>query len=364
MNTYVLPWLHFVLLLLTAAAGGFAMVQLSLAGIGVIATSPQRKADALGRVKWIVLGTVVALSTYFLAHMIGYEASLMLPRSSSANTPTVNFGQQPIPTLPGYNNNSGLGGWVESMVFSSLADILSLFAMVFWALTGFTGPSAMVRLNIQTSSNGDVMGIFAPQTWSAMMYVQHSLYFLIGVAALISFVLQGIQIQNAPSSAVAKERTVALLKSVLLTGLLMGLTPYLLGLANAGVSDLTQYILQLMKVHTSQLAQNTMLDTLFGQSPGTASMYTKIKLLSGASVANSLFDLIYSIVNFATWVVYQWRRVVLGLLITLMPLFYIGLVTGKKPDLAVHWWKEVVAYLLIPFVASLFLLVAQVFIGI
>lgn len=340
------------------------MVQLALAGMGVIGSAPQRKEDAVGRVKWILLGTAVALATYFLAHMVGYEASLIAPGGTNPNSPIVNFGQQKVPTLPGYSNTSGVGGWVESIIFTSLSDILSLFAMVFWSLTGFTGPSAMIKLNIQTASNGDVMGIFAPQTWSAMMYVQHSLYFLIGVSALISFVLQGIQIQNAPSSSVAKERAMNLFKSVLLTGFLLGVTPYLLGLVNSGVSDLTQYILQIMTVHTEQLTQNTMLYTLFGQSPGTASMYTKIKLLDGASVANSLFDLVYSIVNFCTWVVYQWRRVVLGLLITLMPLFYVGLVTGKKPDLAVHWWKEVVAYMTIPFVASLFLLVAQVFLGI
>lgn len=364
MHTYVLPWVHFVLLLLTAAAGGFAMVQMALTGVGVIGSNPTRKAEAIGRVKWIMLGVVVSLSTYFLAHMVGYEATLISPNTGTSTAPTASFGQQAIPTLPGYNNTPGVAGFVEAAVFSTLADLISMFAMVFWVLTGFTGPGAMIRLNIQTPTNGDVMGIFAPQTWTAMMYVQHSLYFLIGVSALISFVIQGIQIQNAPSSSVAKERAMALFRSVLLTGFLIGLTPYLLGLLNAGVSDFTQYILQLMTVHTQQLAQNTMLDTLFGQSPGSAAAYSKIKLLSGASVANSLFDLVYSIVNFATWLVYQWRRVVLGLMITLMPLFYVGLVTGKKPDLAIHWWKEVTAYMLIPFVASLFLLVAQVFIGI
>lgn len=340
------------------------MVQIALTGIHVMGTAPSRKAEAIGRVKWIVLGTIVALSTYFLANLVGYEASLVSPGAASPTVPSVSFGTQQVPSLPGYGTNSGVAGWIESAVFSTLSDVISLFAMVFWALTGFTGPSSMIRLNIQTDTNGYVMGIFASQTWSAMMYVQHSLYFLIGISALISFVLQGIQIQNAPSSSVAKERATALFRSVMLTGFLIGATPYLLGLANAGVSDLTQYILQLMTVHTDQLAKNTMLDVLFGQTPLASSAFTKLKLLSGASVANSLFDLVYSIVNFATWLVYQWRRVVLGLLITLMPLFYVGLVTGKKPDLAIHWWKEVLAYLLIPFVASLFLLVAQVFIGI
>lgn len=364
MHTYVLPWVHFVLLLLTAAAAGFAMVQIALAGIGVIGAGPSRKAEAIGKVKWIVLGIVVALSTYFLAHMVAYEATLVAPSTANSTAPTASFGQQTLTNLPGNPSSTGVAGWIEGAVFSTFAAMINLFAMVFWTLTGFTGPGAMIKLNIQTVTNGDVMGIFAPQTWNAMMYVQHSLYFLIGVAALISFVIQGIQIQNAPSSSVAKERAMNLFRSVLLTGFLLGLTPYLLGLLNAGVSDFTQYILQIMTVHTGQLAQNTMLDTLFGQSPGTAAAYSKLKLFGGASVANALFDLVYSVVNFATWLVYQWRRVVLGLFITLMPLFYVGLATGKKPDLAIHWWKEVTAYLLIPFVASLFLLVAQVFIGI
>ena len=364
MHTYVLPWVHFVLLLLTAAAAGFAMVQVALAGFGVMASGPSRKAEAIGKVKWIVLGVAVALSTYFLASMVGYEASIVAPAVPTPSTPTASFGQQTLTNLPGQSAPSGVAGWIETAVFATIADMINLFAMVFWTLTGFTGPSAMIKLNIQTATNGDVMGIFAPQTWNAMMYVQHSLYFLISVSALISFVLQGIQIQNAPSSSVAKERAMNLFKSVLLTGFLLGLTPYLLGLLNAGVSDFTQYILQIMTVHTGQLAQNTMLDTLFGQSPGTAAAYSKLKLFGGGSVANAMFDLVYAVVNFATWLVYQWRRVVLGLFITLMPLFYVGLATGKKPDLAIHWWKEVTAYMLIPFVASLFLLVAQVFIGI
>lgn len=241
-----------------------------------------------------------------------------------------------------------------------------MFAAAFWALAGFTGPSAMIDANIQDQqSNGYVMGIFPETTWTAMMYVQHALYIFIAIAALISFVVQGIQIQNSPSSSVAKERAVGLAKSVATTGLMLGATPYLLGLANAGVSDLTQYVQGLIGDHTAAIAKaNPMVNIMF--NPGTLNMsaITNLSLFSGNSLMNSIFALIYSAVNLVMWIVYQWRRVVLAFLITLMPLFYIGFVTGRKPDLAIHWWKEVIAYMFIPFVVSLLLLVAQVFIGI
>ena len=366
MNTYVLPWVHFVLLILMSLAGGFSMVHIVLAGMAITSSKSGKKEEAIGRVKWILFGTIVALSAYFLARFVGYEASLVAPSTGSGSAPTLSFTPSPVTTLPGSPSGNGVAGWIETAVFASLSDLLTMFALVFWALTGFTGPSAMVKENIQTSQNGDVMGIFSPHTWSAMMYVQHSLYFIVGVAALISFVLQGIQIQNAPSSGVAKERAVSLAKSVVLTGLLLGASPYLLGLLNAGVSDFTQYITHLISLHTEQLvqSQSTVLSLVFGQTPLAAKSFEGLKLFGGASVANAMFNLVFSIVNLCTWLVFQWRRIVLGMLITLMPLFYVGLVTGKKADIAIHWWKEVAAYLLIPFIASIFLLMAQVFIGI
>jgi hypothetical protein len=367
--TDLLSLTRFVLTILMAASGGFALVQTALAGIAIISSSPQKKAEAMGRVKWIVIGAVLALSTYTLTAFVSWE---MQQVSGGANTGSLGTSSAPnseLIQLPGMTDSGGITGWIVSGIFAGITALLDAIAAIFWALTGFTGPSAMAADNVWTQSKNStwIMGIFSTQTWSAMMYVQHALYVLVAIAALISFVIQGIQVQSAPSSAIAKERAVTLGKNVVAAGLVLGLTPYGLGLLNAGVSSLTEWVLGLSAAHAQALAHTGLWGLLFGSKPGNASMVQDIRLFAGTSsgslLGNALFNLVLSVVNFCMWVVYQWRRVVLAILITVMPLFCIGLVTGRRVDLIVHWWKEVIAYMLIPFVAALFLLVAWVFIG-
>lgn len=358
-------WVNFVLEILMACAGAFSMAQMSIAGIGIISASPQKRAEAVSRIKWIAIGTGVAVLSYVLTRFIAYEASIVAPHVT-ATAPGMSYQPGQLLKLPGVQNKAGIEGWVVNVVFSSLTDFCKMIAAACWALTGFTGPSAMIDANIQDGqSHGYVMGIFPETTWTAMMYVQHSLYIFVAVAALISFVIQGIQIQNAPSSSVAKERVVSLIKSIVTTGFMIGGTPYILGIVNAGVSDLTNYVQGIAYVHTVDIAKaNPMVKMMFNPNKLSASAMSNLALFSGNSMLNAIFAMFYSVVNLIMWAVYQWRRVVLAFLITLMPLFYIGFVTGKKPDLALHWWKELIAYMFIPFMLSLLLLVAQVFIGI
>ncbi|SFU95255.1 hypothetical protein [Alicyclobacillus macrosporangiidus] len=372
MSNDLLSLTHFVLAILMAGAAGFALVQTGLAGIAIISTSPQKKAEALGRVKWIVIGAILALSAYTLTALVSWEMTQVSGGQTGGSLTTSPPSDSQLIQLPGMTDSGeGIKGWLMDATFAVLAGLLDALAAIFWALTGFTGPAAMITANIWTPDKNDswVMGIFSTQTWSAMMYVQHSLYALVAIAALISFVIQGIQIENAPSSAIAKERAATLAKNVVVAGLVLGLTPYALGLLNAGVSDLTQWVLNLSASHDQQLAPNSFWGFLFYDgTQSSADFIANLKLFAGTSsgslIGNSLFNLLMSVVNLCMWVTYQWRRVVLAILITLMPLFAIGLVTGKRVDLIVHWWKEVTAYMLLPFVAALFLLIARVFIGI
>lgn len=368
MSTYILPLLRLVMDALAVAAVGFSVVHISFVGVAIIGQKPSAKEEAIGRIKWILIGLSVALGAYFFEALVAYLAAAVSP-AIAVTQPTYSAVNPPATSLPGTTMSSGLSGWVENSIIASLARLSDLVAVIAWALSGFTGPNAMALANVQTAKNGDVLGIFAPKTWAAMMYVQHSLYFVIVVAALISFALQGIQIQNAPSSGVAKERAVTLIKNIIMAGLLLGGTPYLLGLANSAVSDFAQYINQLITAHTELLAKsNGIIQLLFGASPQGASALTKWKLFSvgneNVSLANAFFNMVFAIVNLITWLIYQIRRIILAFLITLMPLFYIGLVTGKRTDLVLHWWKEVLSYLLVPVIAMLFLFVAQVFLGI
>lgn len=366
MHTYILPLLHLVMDTLAIAAVGFSVVHVSFAGIAILSHKSSAKEDAAGRIKWILIGLIVALGAYSLGALVSYLGGALSPTTSYA-IPTGTAVNPPAAQLPGTNELGGLGGWVESIIFASFADLMNLVAIVAWTLSGFTGPNAMALQNLQTATNGNIMGMFAPKTWAAMMYVQDSLYFIVGVAAVVSFALQGIQIQNAPSSGVAKERAVTLVKNIILAALLLGGTPYLLGLANSVVSDFAQYINHMITVHTELLAQsNVWVQLLFGSGPTSASRLTKWELFGtgvSASVANSFFNMVLAIVNLIMWIMFQIRRVVLAFLITLMPLFYIGLVTGKRADLVLHWWKEVLSYLLVPVIVMLFLFVAQVFLG-
>jgi hypothetical protein len=367
MNAYILPLLRFVLAILTAVAVGFSVIQITFAGIAMIGNKPGGKEEAAGKIKWIIVGLIASLSTYFLGALVTHIAIAVAPNTAYTNS--IGTSTSGLMALPGTGSSlGGIGGWIESEIFSAASAIMQLIAAVEWALTGFIGPTGMALNNLQVGTNGDIMGIFSPTTWSTIMYVQHSLYFVIAVAALISFMLQGIQIQNSPSSGVAKERAATLVKNIIVAGLMLGGTPYLLGLANATVADFAQYIQQLMGVHTAALANSVVGDIVFSPGSLDATAFKDFKLFSGvgigSSLANSFFAMVMFLVNLLMWLVYQWRRVVLAMLLALMPLFYIGLVTGKRTDLIIHWWKEVLAYMLVPVVALLFLYVAQVFIGI
>lgn len=357
-------YLHFVMLFLGTAAFGFTLVHTALAGIAIMGSHPQKKEEAAGRIKWIVVGAVIAFSSYVIAGVSGHVAAVIEPSISgkALSGSAVNAGTM---ELPGMGSHWGMGGWVESLIFNTLSDLLNMFAIVFWTLVGFQGPTSMALANVQSATNTNVMGIFSPTTWSAMMYVQHAFYFVIAFAAVISFSMQGINIQNAPSSAIAKERLMTLIKNVIVAGILLGGTPYLLGLLNSGVEVFSNYITHMITVHTALLDNSgTITQTIFGRVPLSPSLFTKFELFSGQSLANAFFNLLLSVVNLIMWVVYQMRRITLALMITFMPLFYLGLVTGKNASLVTHWWKEIISYLLIPVTAMLFLLVAQVFLGI
>lgn len=369
----LLSFTQLILTLLTAAAGGFAVVETALAGVAIISSSPQKKAEAAGKVKWIVIGTVIALSAGTLVAFVSWEISKVTV-GTAASMGDLGAPGASLVALPGNTSSFGVTGWIISAIFASFDALLNTLSAIFWTLAGYTGPASMIAANIWTPSKNStwMMGIFPTQTWSAMMYVRNSLYALVAIAALISFVIQGIQIGNAASSTVAKERAVTLAKNVVALGLVLGLTPVGLGLLNAGTSSLTQWILDLIKSHSQAMTNGTMyMDGFVFNVQSTPNSFAAVSALkmfagtsSGSALGNSLFNLTLSIINLIMWVVYQWRRVVLAILITLMPLFGIGLVTGRRVDLIVHWWKEVTAYMLIPFVAALFLLIAHVFIGI
>ncbi|WP_258111250.1 hypothetical protein [Alicyclobacillus sp. SP_1] len=363
MHAYLLPLLQFVLYLLMAVAGAVALVQGSLVGLAIIRGGARERAEALARLKWVAFGTLAALSALLLARFSAYLAHALSPAVALPAKDTSPFQTPSLASLPG-NHASGVGGWILNEIFLSIDGLCTLFAMVFWAFTGFQSMGSMAAHNVYSPHDGDLLGVFAPQTWAAMMTVQHTLYALVGIAAVVSFVIQGIRIASAQSSARAREGWVDLLRNVLWLGVMLGITPYLLGLLNAGVSDITLYLLHEVHVHTAHLSLTGYSAALLSRKPLNPELVRDYKLFGGASVANSVFGLVYAVVNFCVWLIYLWRRVVLAILVTLMPLFFIGYVTGKRQDLAIHWWKEVITYLAIPMVGALMLLMASVFLGI
>lgn len=370
MSTYIIPFFHLIMVIIGALSAAWTIFNVIRAGIEIMGQGGEKKADGIARVKWIIIGAVASVSAFTLAGIAGLLATTLQGNATgiSGSFTQGDSGSQQLMNLPNAGQGSGVTGWVTGAGLSLIAFLFNMFAEIFWQISGPNGPvgpSAMVQANIASPSNGDVMGIFSPTTWSAMMYVQHTLDFVIAIAAVIAFSIQGMRIQGAAPS-IAKERAMDLVRNILLVGIVLGLTPMAMGLVTSGVSDLTMYIMGQIQTHVKLVNDAGSIGygpLLYSANPITVNQAAQIALFRDNSVANSFFNLVFSVVNLLTYLVYTWRRVMLAIFITIMPLFYIGLVTGRRQDLVIHWWKEFLSYMLIPFAASLFLFIAAVFIG-
>ena len=367
MSTYIIPFFNLIMVIIGSLSAAWTIFNIIRAGIEIMGQGGDKKADGIARVKWIIIGAVASVSAFTLAGVAGLLATTLQGNATgvSGTFTQGGSGTQQLIQLPSNSQGSGIQGWVTGALMAALAFIFNTFAAMFWSISGMSGPAAMIQSNIATASNGNVMGIFSPVTWSAMLYVQHTLDFVVGIAAVIAFSIQGMRIQGAAPS-IAKERATDLIRNVLLVAIVLGLTPMAMGLVTSGVSDLTMFILGEMQKHVQMVKNAGSLSYsqfIYSAQPTTVDNALKMSLFKDNDVANSLFNLVFSVVNLLSYLVYTWRRVMLAIFITIMPLFYIGLVTGRRQDLVIHWWKEFLSYMLIPFVSSLLLFIASVFIG-
>lgn len=374
----ILPLLTIALKILSAIAGAWTLFHLIKAGLGIMSGNSRSKEEGISRFKFVIIGGVVSLSTYFFAEMIQVlMVAAINGGSSSGSSNTLSITDTSPPTINGIPGTSSDGNpildWVINSVTSSITRILDMLAGVLWAFSGFATQKGLITANILTRTPGNndlVLGMFAQKTWDAMMYIQHSLTWVVGVSALIYFVIQGMKIQAAPSSMIAKERLFEVFKGVLVTALVMALTPELINLATLAMSDITYWVLDTMDAHTAALvaAGNnnrplSFTNLIYGDVSVPEVQFFKINMTANLALPNSLFRLVYAVINLCCYVVYTWRRVFLALWISFLPIFYIGLVTGRNSALVFHWWKEFIAYLLVPTVAALFLYASFVFIG-
>ncbi|MFD1674857.1 hypothetical protein [Alicyclobacillus fodiniaquatilis] len=371
----ILPLVTSVMKILSAIAGAWTLFHLVKAGLGIMSGQARAKEEGLSRFKFVIIGGVISLGSYFFAEMIGVLMTAAVSTTTATNAASVSISPTTPPTINGIPGQSSGGNpilaWVINAVTGSIDAVLDMLSGVLMAFSGFVTQTGLIKANIlaqKSGANNLVLGMFAPKTWAGMMYIQHSLMWIVGVAALIYFVVQGMQVQAAPSSIIAKERLYEVFKSIFITAAVMALSPELINWATLAMSDITYWVLDMISAHTAALSNDpnralSFSDLIFGDQPISMTQFFTIKVTSNLEFPNSLFRLVYAIVNLCCYVVYTWRRVFLALWISFLPVFYIGLVTGRNKTLIIHWWKEFIAYLLVPSVAALFLFASFVFIG-